>query len=138
MTVEVGQRVRGGVGESTIRPDGVPKLTGDFAFLNDLVADGMLHGATLRSPFARARVDKLDVAPALAIPGVHAVLTQDDVPGKKFFGLEHADQPVLADGETRYWGEPVAVVAADDPETARRAVAAIDVQFTELEPMTDS
>lgn len=130
-------RVKGGIGESTLRPDGVPKVTGNFAYVSDLFAEGMLWGATLRSPYARARIVRLEIAPALAIQGVHAVLTQDDVPGRKIFGLEHPDQPVLADQETRFWGEPVAVVAADDLETAKRAVAAIDVEFEELEPLTD-
>jgi xanthine dehydrogenase D subunit len=137
VTSETRSRVRGVVGESTLRPDGIPKVTGDFAFLNDLVADGMLHGATLRSPYAHARIVHLDVAPALAIPGVQAVVTQEDVPGKQTFGLEESDQPVFAYDEAMYWGEPVAVVAADDPETARLAVEAIDVQFEELEPLVD-
>ena len=131
-------RVRGGVGESTLRPDGVPKVTGNFAYVSDLFAEGMLWGATLRSPFAHARVVRLETSPALAIPGVQAVLTLENVPGRKLFGIEDPDQPVLADSETRYWGEPVAVVAADDLETARRAAAAIDVEFEELEPLSDS
>ena len=131
------RRVRGGVGESVRRPDGIPKVTGDFAYASDLVADQMLWGATLRSPFARARLVTLDTAPALAMPGVHAVLTQDDVPGLATFGQVHQDQPVFCDGEARYWGEPVAVVAADDPETARLAVNAIVVEWDELPPVTD-
>jgi xanthine dehydrogenase D subunit len=137
MTARTDAKVRGGVGEDTVRPDGIPKLTGDFAFLNDLYAEGMLYGATLRSPYAKARIVRLDVGPAVALPGVHAVLTHEDVPAKKTFGLEVQDQPVLAIDHTSYWGEPVAIVAADDPETARRAVAAIDVEFEELEPLTD-
>ncbi len=88
----------------------------------------MLWGATLRSPHAHARVAGLDVAPALKVsPACPRSLTIDDVPGARRFGLEHADQPVLADGVTRFWGEPVAIVAADDPEDARRGVAAVDV-----------
>jgi len=130
--------VRGGVGESTLRPDGVPKVTGNFAYVSDLFAEGMFWGATLRSPFAHAKVVRLETAPALAIRGVQAVLTLEDVPGRKLYGIEHPDQPVLADSEIRYWGEPVAVVAADDLETAKRAVAAIDVEFEELEPLSDS
>ncbi len=136
-------RVRGGIGTSTHRPDGIPKVTGDFAYASDLYADRMLWGATLRSPHARARITRLDTAPALAMAGVLAVLTQEDVPGFPRYGLEFAerpqdaDQPVLADGETTFWGQPVAIVAADDPETARRAVAAIDVAYEELEPLTD-
>ena len=137
MTTTTGTRTRGGIGESVKRPDGIPKVTGNFAYASDLTAEGMLWGATLRSPYARARLVRLDVAPALAIPGVHAVLTQDDVPGRKTFGQITPDQPVFVDGEARFWGEPAAVVAADDPETARRAVAAIDVEWEELEPRVD-
>ncbi|MBT8202287.1 MAG: molybdopterin-dependent oxidoreductase [Acidimicrobiia bacterium] len=136
MTV-TGTRTRGGIGESVVRPDGVPKVTGNFAYASDLTAEGMLWGATLRSPFARARLVRLDTSAALAIPGVHAVLTQEDVPGRPTFGQIVADQPVLVDGEARFWGEPAAIVAADDPDTARRAVAAIDIEWEELDPLVD-
>lgn len=137
MTTVTRDRVRGGIGESVTRPDGVPKVTGNFAYASDLTAEGMLWGATLRSPYARARLVALDTSSALAMPGVHAVLTQHDVPGRKTFGQITADQPVFVDGEARFWGEPVAVVAADDPETARRAVEAIEVQWEQLEPLVD-
>ena len=137
-TTSTEHRVKGGVGESIRRADGIPKLTGNFAYASDLFHDRMLWGATLRSPFARARIVRLDVAPALAMAGVLAVLTQEDVPGEPLFGLERRDQPVLADGETRFWGEPVAIVAADDQETAKRAVASIIVEYEELEPLVDS
>jgi xanthine dehydrogenase D subunit len=126
------------VGTSAARPDGVPKVVGNFAYSSDISAPGMLWGATLRSPHAHARVTRLDVAPALQVPGVSTVLTIDDVPGARRFGLEHADQPVLADGVTRFWGEPVAVVAADDLEDARRGVAAIDVRYEQVEPLVDA
>jgi xanthine dehydrogenase D subunit len=126
-----------GVGSSPMRPDGVPKLKGEFEFAQDLWVEGMLWGATTRSPHARARIVSVDVTPALAIGGVHAVLTAEDVPGRATFGLEHPDQPVLATGEVRYWGEPVAVVAAEDPDTARRAAAAVVVEYEELEPLVD-
>jgi len=131
------QRVEGVVGESVLRPDGVPKLMGNFAYISDLVADRMLWGATRRSPHAHARMTKLDVAPALAMTGVVAVITQEDVPGNPRFGQVEQDQPVLCDGIARYWGEPVAVVAADDPETARLAAAAIVVEWEPLKPLSD-
>ena len=137
MTSDTGRRVRGGVGESVRRPDALPKVIGNFAYASDLVADEMLWGATLRSPHARARLVHLDTSPALAVAGVHAVLTQDDVPGLPTFGQDHQDQPVFCDGEARYWGEPVAVVAADDAEAAQRGVAAIVVEWEPLEPMSD-
>src|SRR3712207_6895038 len=66
---------------------------------------------------------------ALKVAGVTAVLTADDVPGENAFGLEHADQPVLAADVVRYEGEPVALVAADHPETARRAARRIRVDY---------
>ncbi len=137
MTSDTDRRVRGGIGESVRRPDALPKAIGNFAYASDLVADEMLWGATLRSPYARARLVRLDTTPALSIAGVQAVLTQEDVPGLSTFGQVHQDQPVFCDGESRYWGEPVAVVAADDPETARRAVEAIVVEWEVLEPATD-
>jgi xanthine dehydrogenase D subunit len=127
----------GGVGTSVPRPDGVAKATGRFPYLGDLHVPGVLWGATRRAWTPHARLVHVDVAPALAIPGVHAVLTQRDVPGHPYQGQVVTDQPVLAEGEVRYWGEAVAVVAADDAETARRAAAAIEVELEELEPLTD-
>src|SRR4029078_850565 len=110
-----------GVGESVRRPDGIPKVKGGFASSAALWADGMLWGATLRSPHPRARIRSIELGAALAVPGVHAVLTHHDAPGRKVYGLEIHDQPVLAFDEVRYQGEAVAIVAADHPETARRA-----------------
>ena len=130
--------VRGGVGDSPARPDGRQKVTGEFAYSSDLWLDGMLWGATLRSPHPRALVTGLDITAALALPGVAAVLTHDDVPGRKTYGLDHPDQPVLASGQVRYQGEPVALVAADHPETARRALARIAARYQVLPPLTDA
>jgi xanthine dehydrogenase D subunit len=129
---------RQGVGASVPRPDGTLKVTGEFAFSSDLWLAGMLWGATLRSPHPRARIRAVDITRALRLPGVASVLTHEDVPGRKTFGLEAADQPVLAGGEVRYQGEPVAIVAAAHPETARRAVAAIGVDYQVLDPVTDA
>ncbi|NUR84850.1 MAG: molybdopterin-dependent oxidoreductase [Nonomuraea sp.] len=129
----------GGVGESTLRPDGALKVKGEFAYASDLWIDGMLWGATLRSPHPRARIVSIDTAAALAHPGVQAVLTHEDVPGRKHYGEDHTwDQPVLAIGEVRHQGEPIAVVAADHPETARRALAKIAIEWEILEPLTDA
>lgn len=135
--VEVPIRVEGGVGTSVVRPDGIPKLRGAFAYSSDLHHDRQLWGATVRSPHPRARILAIQIGPALAIGGVHAVLTSEDVPGNPRFGQERSDQPVLADGEVRFWGETVCVVAADDRETARRAAAAVRVEYEPLPPLID-
>ncbi|MFC4050750.1 molybdopterin cofactor-binding domain-containing protein [Actinomadura syzygii] len=129
----------GGVGESPLRPDGTLKVAGEFAYASDLWMDGMLWGATLRSPHARALIRSVDIGPALAVPGVRAVLTHEDVPGRAMFGIDGTeDQPVLAIDQVRYQGEPVAIVAADDPETARYALEKIVVGYEALEPVTDA
>ena len=97
----------------------------------------MLWGRTLRSPHPYARVRSIDVGPALAISGVSCVLTADDVPGASTYGLISPDQPVFARGVVRYVGEPVAALAADHPDTARRAMAAIVVDYEPLDALVD-
>ena len=125
-----------GVGERVRRPDAVPKVRGEFGFSSDLWAPFMLWGATVRSSHPHARIRGIDVTPALALPGVRAALTHADVPGRRVYGLEVADQPVLAWDVVRCQGEPVAVVAADHPETARRAAALVRVDYEVLDPLT--
>jgi CO/xanthine dehydrogenase Mo-binding subunit len=127
----------GRVGESVKRADGIPKVTGEFAYSSDLFAAGMLWGHTLRSPHAHALIKEIDSSEAVSMPGVHAVLTHDDVPGDKRYGLEFPDQPVLAFERVRYYGEPIALVAAEHPEQARRAAGRIKVEFEPLEPVVD-
>ena len=138
MTTSVTTQTANGVGTSPRRPDGTVKVRGEFAYSSDLWHEDMLWGATLRSPHPYARITSIDIAAALAVPGVYAVLTHEDVPGVNRYGLEHADQPVLASDVVRYQGEPVALVAADHPETARRAMKRIKVTYEELSPVTDS
>ena len=135
--LDPGRPTIGVIGDSPPRHDGVPKVTGEFAYSSDLYAEGMLWGATLRSPHPRARLTGIDRDAALAVPGVHAVLAYEDVPGRKTYGLEVPDQPVLAWEDIRYEGEPLAIVAADQPETARRAAEKIEVGYEVLEPLTE-
>ncbi len=113
-------------------------MRGEFEYSSDMGAEGMLWGATLRSPHPRARIRSLDTRAAAALPGVHAVLTHADVPGRKTYGLEFADQPVLAWEDIRFKGEPIAIVAADHPETARRAADLIALDLELLDPVTDA
>ena len=127
----------GRVGESVQRVDGIPKVTGEFAYSSDLYAAGMLWGQTVRSPHAHARILEIDISEAVTMPGVHAVLTHADVPGEKRYGLEYADQPVLAIDRVRYFGEPVALVAAEHPEQARRAADKVRIEYEPLELVVD-
>ena len=128
---------RGHAEPATRRHDGVPKVKGEFAYASDLHAADMLWGHTARSPHAHARILAIDVSEAMRMPGVHAVLTHDDVPGQKTYGLDFPDQPVLASDRVRYFGEAVAIVAAEEPEQARRAAAAVRVEYQPLEPIVD-
>ncbi|MER6148810.1 xanthine dehydrogenase subunit D [Streptomyces hirsutus] len=137
-TLTQGAPASGGIGESTLRPDGILKVTGEFAYSSDLWHEDMLWGQILRSTVAHAEIVSIDTSEALALPGVHAVLTYDDLPtGTRHYGLEIQDTPVLAHGKVRHHGEPVAVVAADHPETARRAAAKIRVEYRDLPVVTD-
>ncbi len=137
MNVGLRERVRGGVGENVPRIDGIPKVSGTFAYASDLHIDGMLWGVTFRSPHPHAAIRGIDISGALASPGVRAVLLADDIPGKNRFGLNFDDQPVLVDAVVRYSGEPVAVVAAETPDMARRAVSRIVAGFEPLPVLAD-
>jgi xanthine dehydrogenase D subunit len=130
-------RTTGRIGDSPLRPDGTLKVAGEFAYASDLWHDDMVWGTTLRSPHPHARIVSIDIGQALAVPGVSAVLTAADVPGENSVGLEHQDTPVLAGELVRYQGEPVALVAADHPETALRAAKKIVVTYEELPAVTD-
>ncbi|MFE4452348.1 xanthine dehydrogenase family protein molybdopterin-binding subunit [Streptomyces sp. NPDC056796] len=133
-----GSGTPGGIGESTLRPDGTLKVTGEFAYSSDMWHEDMLWGHTLRSTVAHAVIRSIDIAEAVATPGVYAVLTYDDLPARvKNYGLEIQDTPALAHGKVRHHGEPVALVAADHPETARRAAARIRIDYAELPVVTD-
>src|SRR5438270_13242932 len=125
------------IGESALRSDGPAKVRGDFPYSSDLQVAGMLWGATVRSPHPYARIVSIDASEVRSMPGVEAVLTHEDVPGRKVYGLEIPDQPVLAMDVVRYWGEAVALVAADHPEQARRAAGKVHVDYQVLVPLTD-
>ncbi len=130
--------IQGGLGQSPLRPDGAAKAEGSYEFSSDLSATNMLIGRTLRSPHQYARILNIDPTPALAITGVHRVITAEDVPGKPTYGLIASDQPVFASDVVRYIGEPVAAVVADDEELCARALEAIIVEYEVLTPLTDA
>jgi xanthine dehydrogenase D subunit len=138
MTAKTSTRSRDVLGTSALRPDGVAKVTGAFSFSSDMRAENMLWGATLRSPHPYARIKSIDTTKALLIAGVHAIITAEDVPGKLTYGLISSDQPVFAKDVVRYMGEPVAAVAADHPETCRRVLAEIVVEYEVMTPLVDA
>jgi xanthine dehydrogenase YagR molybdenum-binding subunit len=111
------------VGKPAARQDGHQRARGQAIYTADVQLPGMLHAAVLRSPFARARVNRLDLSPALELPGVLGAIGPDDC---------HVLQT-----EPGYHGAPVAAVAADSFARAREALALIDVEWEELEPMLD-
>jgi len=131
------QRARGAVGESVERPDGPPKVKGEFEYASDLWIPGMLHAATLRSPHPHARIVSIDTAKARALSGVRAVLTHEDLPNEETYGLMKSDQYPLARKKVRFLGDPVAIVAADDAQTARDALKLISVTYEVLPAITD-
>lgn len=130
--------VTGGLGQSPLRPDGIAKSEGAYEFSSDLSADNMLIGKTLRSPHQHARIVSINTAPALAISGVHRIITAEDVPGKPTYGLISSDQPVFAADVVRYIGEPIAAVVADDEEICARAIDAIEVTYEVLPALADA
>lgn len=129
---------RGGVGDRLIRLDAHDKVLGRAVYCDDLAMDGMLYGAVLRTEYPRAKILSLDTAEAKRIPGVHCVLTADDIPGAVYDGYLKLDWPVLVPvgDTTRYVGDALAVVAADTAELAREAAKRITVGYEELPPIT--
>ncbi|MFI1965992.1 xanthine dehydrogenase family protein molybdopterin-binding subunit [Streptomyces pathocidini] len=126
-----------GLGASLAPADALAKTAGTFPYAADLWAEGLLWAAILRSPHPRARIVSVDTAQAARMPGVRAVVTHQDVPGEACHGRKVADRPVFAQDEVRHHGEAIAAVAADHPDTARLAAAAIAVEYEVLEPVTD-
>jgi len=128
-----------GVGSSATRYRGQEKTLGSKPFVADMRIDDMLHAAVVLSDHPRARINSIDVRPALEMPGVHRVLTARDVPGRRFQGLIVHDWPVMvAEGEiTRYVGDVVAIVVADTQFRARNGAAGVTVDYNVLDPVTD-
>ena len=124
------------IGSPTPRVEGVEKITGTARYAADQSLPGMLHGRLLHSPRAHARIVRIDASAARALPGVHAVITGEDV-GDRLYGRRIKDMPVLARGRVRYSGERLAAVAAESSEIARRAVDLIEVEYEDLAAVFD-
>ena len=129
------------VGARLPRYDGVAHVTGRTQFVDDVRVPNMLWAKALRAPLHHAGITKLDTKKAEAIKGVQAVVTWEDVPRLVYGHLEAlgipGDEPLFAKDEVRYKGQPIAVVAAEDEETAQEAVEAIQVDFDERPALFD-
>jgi len=111
------------VGRDAVRKDGLERVRGEARYTADLQLPGMLHAVLLRSPYAHARVRKIDFTRALALPGIRAALGPGEAKG--------------LDDEATYAGQPVAAIAADTAPQARAALEAVDVEWEELELVLD-
>ena len=129
----------GGVGGRGVKYEGQELSLGDRGFIDDMEPEGCLHGAVVLSEHARADIVAIDPADALAMPGVIAVLTADDVPGELRSGLIHKDWPAFipVGGRTSYLGDVVALVVAETRAQARAATSAVSVTYDVHEPLTD-
>ena len=129
------------VGARIPRYDGVAHVTGRTTYVDDVRIPGTLWVKALRSPHHNAGITKLDTSAAEAMPGVHAVVTWEDVPLLEYGHLSAlgipADEPLLAKDEVRYKGQPIALVAADTEELAAEAVDRIDIGFEERPALLD-
>src|SRR5690242_4317594 len=122
--------------EQFIRQDGKDKVTGLGRYTADLARTGMLHARFRYSDHAHARVLRIDTSAAKALPGVFAVLTQEDVPDVRYGGFVE-DRTLFAKDVVRFEGEVVAAVAALTPEVADRAVELIQVDYEPLPAIVD-
>lgn len=124
------------VGTAQARPDSVAKVTGAAIYTDDLEFEGMVYGAVRRAMVPHAFLKSINCDKARALPGVHAVMTAEDLPGEKNHGLVIYDWPILVGvGErVRYVGDALAIVAADSTDIAREAAALIEVEF-DLQPV---
>jgi len=124
------------VGKSLARVDAPGKVSGTAVYAADFALPGMLCGKVLRSTLPHARIVRLDVTRAKAVPGVRAVIAAADVPDVRYGG-GLKDETVFARDKVRYVGQPVAAVAAATPEAAEAGLAAIDVVYEPLPLVLD-
>ncbi len=134
------------IGTRPIRHDGIDKVTGRALYGADFHAAGLLHGRIVRSPHAHAKIAKIDVARALALPGVEAIATSADLPdaanrmanlGEGAINLSHLSSNCLARGKVHYRGQAVAAVAAVNGHIAEEACKLIQIEYEVLPCVTD-
>ena len=130
---------QGGIGTNVTKVEAHQLALGDRDYVDDLFPDGLLHAALRLADHARADVVRIDTAAAEAVDGVHRVLTAADIPGARRVGIIHTDWPVMIPegGRTSYLGDVLAVVVADDRETARRAADLVELEYVPLTVYSD-
>ncbi len=126
------------VGKPQANPDALAKITGRARYTDDYEFPGMLYARTKRAGVPHARIRSIDASAARVRPGVHAVLTHEDIPGRNLHGLVTIDWPVLCGDKVRYVGDAVAIVAADSEEIATAALELIRVDYEELPAVSDA
>src|SRR5947209_16187611 len=136
----MGAKVGGQIGRSLPRLEAHDKVTGRAEYTHTMRLPGMLHAKIFRSTVAHGRIKSIDVSAAREFPGVHRVVTIDDVRKvvpNPYYGPAFHDQPILAAGKVHYVGEPVAVVLATDPHVAEAAAQTIVAEYDELQAVFD-
>ncbi len=127
--------MKGPIGAYAPKIDGREKITGRARFVADMKLPRMAHAKFLRSPHAHARIKSINLAPALAIPGVYGACIGEELPRRYGVIPVAQDETALALGKVRYIGEPIVCIAAVDEDTARRACNAVEVEYEALEPV---
>src|SRR5512139_1605653 len=120
------------VGKSMIRVDAYDKVRGKLQYGADIDLPGVLHGKILRSPHPHAFIKKINTEKAKRVPGVVAVLTAKDIPGRNGFGAIIPDQPVLCGDKVRFIGDGIALAAAISEDVAIKALELIEVDYEPL------
>ncbi|MCW5750983.1 MAG: xanthine dehydrogenase molybdopterin binding subunit [Alphaproteobacteria bacterium] len=127
---------KGGVRQALRHDSAVKHVTGEAQYIDDMPElPGTLHAWLATSTKAHARILRMDLSAALALPGVAAIVTARDIPGRNDIAPILKGEPVLADGVVEHVGHPFAAVAAETMETARRAASLIEVEYEELPPI---
>ena len=146
MSTTTGQEQFKVIGTRPIRHDGVDKVTGRAKYGADYSFPDMLHGKVLRSPHAHARIKSINIEKALALPGVKAIVTGEELPelpnrkeaiGEILFNPHDCSHNVLARDKVLYNGHAIAAVAATSPHIAEEAVELIEVEYEPLPAVTE-
>ncbi|MBI4811317.1 MAG: molybdopterin-dependent oxidoreductase, partial [Ignavibacteriales bacterium] len=126
------------IGKPERRVDALGKVTGTAKFADDYNVKHQLYGKVFRAKYPHARIVSIDTSKAKKLDGVEAVLTAEDIPGSKVFGIVVKNQSILAFDKVRYLGDGVALVAAKTKEIAEEAISLIEVEYEQLPVVTDT